>query len=472
MDKGMSMQTELFIKEKKQTETGYVTRAAMFASSKVIEVSTVANENWYLIYYKNHFINGVKLTHIEEDTFIHKTFTNGIVIESPNPLLSAFIPHKAISIPMKNKLFSQLQLHFSLQEVAYIATTLDSFFMKDEIISLIDKVYFHFRRSGKFMKSYQVIRILNDFAPSLKSAKERLESQEFNAYHGIYKSSDFLSILKKDPLFVELYCFNHRFNPEERRVVEDILSQHDALAAVLLWLEDIHRKQDTVTIEKYTNMALQYITLEEWMLVLGQVNINPFAVLPESKSLVEKMAEKGRVEQAALSIFAFINDLPSSYDAVLKTIWENSEPRFVLSHLDKFVELLQHLPRADRSRQMEEKIFQLAVNLFEEHELSFVQEQLVSIQELIPESEVIRKVKDMVQLEENPDRMMDVGDLYAEFKQYDKAIDCYFWEMELEPRNPLPVRKISKMYQLKGLNKEAASYQKLFEQLKSNQTAG
>ena len=68
--------------------------------------------------------------------------------------------------------------------------------------------------------------------------------------------------------------------------------------------------------------------------------------------------------------------------------------------------------------------------------------------------------------------MMELGDYYAEFKQFDLAIDCFFWEMELQPQDPSPVWKISKMYQSKGMIKEAAAYQKVFAQLKSNQETG
>jgi tetratricopeptide (TPR) repeat protein len=75
----------------------------------------------------------------------------------------------------------------------------------------------------------------------------------------------------------------------------------------------------------------------------------------------------------------------------------------------------------------------------------------------------------MVAMLEDPDHMMELGDHYVEFKQYDQAIDCYFWEMELNPQDPEPVWKICKMYQQKGMLKEAAEYQKVFSQLKSAQ---
>ena len=36
-------------------------------------------------------------------------------------------------------------------------------------------------------------------------------------------------------------------------------------------------------------------------------------------------------------------------------------------------------------------------------------------------------------LVEDPDHMMELGQYYAEFKQYDEAIGCFSWEMELHP---------------------------------------
>jgi tetratricopeptide (TPR) repeat protein len=121
---------------------------------------------------------------------------------------------------------------------------------------------------------------------------------------------------------------------------------------------------------------------------------------------------------------------------------------------------------------VEQRISDLASNLLKEYDLKTVQEKLSPVQTLQPDSTVIRKINEMIKLVEDPDRMMELGDLYSEFNQYDKAIDCFFWEMELEPQDPLPVRKISKMYQNKGLLSEAATYQKIYTQLKSNQETG
>ncbi len=472
MDNKLIMPTEISIKDKKHIVKGNVKKVAVFARSKVIEVITADQEKYYLIYYKNSFIYGTQLDRVEEGTFIDKACHEGIIIESPHPILSALIPQVPVTIPNKNNLFSQLQIHYSLQEMVYILTTLDSFFEKEQLIKIIDKVFFHFRRNGKFMKSFQVIQMLSDFSPTLKSAKERLASHEFSSYHDFYHTSSLPVILTKDPLFVELYCFKNRSNPNERIVLEEIVSKQDGLDGLLLWLENAEKLREAPSIEKYTGIALRFVTMEEWMLILGQININPFQELPESKSMIKKMLETGNYEKAALCLLNFIDDLPVSYDAILRLIWENSDPKFVIAHLDEFIKLLQHLPHAEKTKQFEQKVFQFAEILLKEHDIKTVHEKLLPIQKVIPDLEVIRKISEMVELLEDPDRMMELGDYYAEFKQFDLAIDCFFWEMELQPQDPSPVRKISKMYQSKGMIKEAAAYQKVFAQLKSNQETG
>ena len=473
MDKELMIPTEISIKDKKKIIKGNILRAALFARSKVVEVMTEEHDKYYLVYYKNSFIYTDKLSKTTEDTFIDKAFREGIILKAPNPMLPTFIPNLNVSIPSKNKLFTELQVHFSMQEVAYIATTLDSFFEKNQLIEMIDKIYYHHRRSGKFMKSFQVIQILRDFAPSLKSAKERLESHEYFSYHDFYNTSSLSEILKKDPLYVELHCFQNRLNPKEQQFLEQIFTQQDCnVEVLLLWLERVEKLQRVETLEKSTALALRFLTLEQWMLVLSEANINPFKELPEAKQLIEKMVAKGNTEKAALYLFTFLDDLPHSYETILTNIWGNSDPKFVFTHLDDFLTLLKHLPDDKKTIQMEQKMSQLAVLLLEEHDLQTVRNKLIPVNETIPHLKVFEKINKMAGLEEDPERMMELGDYYAEYQQYDKAIDCFFWEMELQPQNPIPVLRISKMYQQKGMVKEASVYQKIAAQLKDNQQVG
>lgn len=460
--------TEITIKDKKKTFKGKVVKAAVFTGSKIIHVRTTDHENFYLLYFKNSLLFGDKLEQISESSFVHKAFQDGMVIEESHPILPALIPNDSITIPNRGKLFAQLQSHYSPQEAAYIATTLDSFFEKNLLVKFIEDIYFGYRRNGKFMKAFQVSQILTEFMPQLKSAKERLSSLEFKSYFDFYHSASLPSIFNKDPLYVELYCYKNRFHPDVSPYLEEILSSKECfLDILLLWLEKARKLNSIESIEKYTNIALKSFTFKEWTDILCRENINPFSVLPGSKQMIEKMLREGNYETAASSLLNFIDVLPSSYDSILEELWGKLDVGFIVSHLDQFTAFLKN--RAKEETRSEPQIFQLIVSMLNGDDVKTVYEKLLPLQNVLPQSAGLKKLATMVNILEDPDRMMELGDCYAEFKQYDSAIDCFFWEMELNPQDPNPIRKISKMYQQKGKVKEAAAYQKVLAQLKNSQ---
>ncbi|WP_251551038.1 hypothetical protein [Neobacillus muris] len=472
MNQELIKPAELTIKDKKKVVKGTITRLAVYARSKVVEVLTGEKACYYLVYYKNHMVYGAQLEQAPSGTFISKAFQEGISIVSPHPLLSAGIPHLSVAIPNKNKVFSQIQTDFTLQESAYIAATLDAFFEKDQLAAFIDKIFYHYRRSGKFFKSFQIVQLLNTFAPEIKSMKHLINSQEFIPYHHFYQSSNLPAIMSKDPLFAELSAFKNRTQPDSWTFLANLAAEHDGWTVLWLWLEKSEQLPDSAAMEKYTEIALQLVTKEEWLLILSMAGINPFRVLADSKAIIEKMVQKGNAEWAALYLFDHMEELPDTYMPILQTIWEKAETNFIISHLDRFIGLLSLLPQSETFQEFEQKAFQLAVTLLNQYELDTVCDKLSVFRKIYPDSKVLRKMNMMQGLLEDPDRMMELGDCFAEFRQFDKAIDCFFWEMELDPKNPSPVQKISKMYQYKGMAKEAAAYQKVFAQLKSNQAAG
>jgi tetratricopeptide (TPR) repeat protein len=461
------MPTEITIKDNKRTLKGNVVRGAIFAGSKVLHVKTTDAEDFYLVYFQNNFIYGDKLDKVADGSFIDKTFQAGLVVEAPHPILSSLIPKPFVTIPNRSKVFSQIPSHFSPQERALIAATLDSFFEKDQLVKVIEQIYFDYRRNGKFMKAFQVLQISTDFIPQLY---ERLATRELHSYDEFYHSSDLPSIFKKDPLFAELYCYKNRSNPDAYLFLEEILKTKDCFVEMtLLWLENVRRYQKAESIEKMTRLALKFVTLKEWVFILSEEKINPFHVLPEARSFIEKMIKEGNYETAALALLNFIDDLPDTYEPILKQVWENLDAEFVGSHLAHFISILQRKMNVENQKQSELQISQLIVSMLKGYDLKTVYDKLLPLKKVLPHSMVIRKLTKMVALLEDPDHMMELGDHYVEFKQYDQAIDCYFWEMELKPQDPEPVWKICKMYQQKGMLQEAAEYQKVFSQLKNAQ---
>ena len=473
MKNKLIMPIEISIKEKKKLTIGNVIQAAVISRCTVLEVKTSQNENYYLIYYKNSLIYGEIVEKVEAGSFIDQAFKMGIVLHEDHPFLSAIITSEIAAIPNKNKLFTHLQSHYSLQEVAFIATMLDSYFSKEQLTKLIYKIFYHYRRNGNFSKAFQIIQILTEFAPDLSSAKEIKNSLEFFSYKDFYNSSSLETIQEKDPLFVEWHCFKNRFSPDEHNLLENSYRKHDSyLEIVLLWLEKVEKSSKADSIDKYTNIALQFMPLEKWILTLGYLKINPFLKVPQAKAMIDKMLQDKNYETAALYLLNFLDTLPTTYEDILHTLWENLDTSFIASHVDTFILLIQRLVLNDDENQSEEKLIQLIGKLLETYDLKAVHEKLLPIQKSVLNSPVLQKINKMLTLLEDPDHMMELGQYYAEFKLYDEAIECFSWEMELHPNDPTPVSQLSKMYQNKGMVSEATAYHQVYTQLKSNQEVG
>ncbi|MBS8266431.1 hypothetical protein DYI25_18585 [Mesobacillus boroniphilus] len=472
MNSELTMPTKISFKSNRVIVNGEVKRTAIFARFMVAEVQTELNEKYYLIFYKNALIYGAKLEKVQKDSFIDKMLNEGIVLDQNHPLLPVLIPSTALAIPAKNKLFNHLQRNYSLLEIPCIAAALDSFFSQEQLAKQIENIFFHYRRNGSFYKAFQSIHILSNLSPSLEHLKDRLHAREYSSYSSFYATSSLSAIQKKDPLFAEFHCYTNRKNPEHYQMLENILNNEGRYAeGLLVWLED-KRNLTAESVKRQTELALNYIPLENWILALSYAKINPYKWVPESRTFIEALIREGQYEKAAVYLFPFIEDLPAEFHQVLNELWKHIDAEFVSSHLEEFLLLHQQVAQENDPKQSEQRILQLTAKLMEGHDLKTVCEKLKPIQMKFPHSIIIRKINKMAALMENPDRMMELGQFYADFNQYDQAIECFFWEMELNPADPAPVRQLCKMYQHKGMVKEASAYQQIYTQLRSDQETG
>ncbi|MBT2687227.1 hypothetical protein J7I93_03410 [Bacillus sp. ISL-47] len=464
--------TQITFKSKKGIKNGVVIRTALFARFKVAVVETKLKEKYYFIFYKNNLIYGDLIEHIEEGTFIDKAMKEGIVLERNHPLLSGLYQAVPLTIPAKNKLFTMLQRNYSLLEIPCIAAALDSFFSKEQLSKTIEKIFFHFRRNGSFLKAFQSIHILSDLSPSLVTVGDILNTREFSSYANFYYTSPISAIHQKDPLYSEFYCFAKRKNCNHHTMLETLLKNQERYAEwLLVWMED-KKNLTPESVESNTDLALHYIPLENWIIALSQAKINPFQGVQQSLGFIEELIRNGQLEKAAIYLFPFIEDLPDEFNNVLKDLRKHLDPQFVASHLDEFLLLLQQIDQEDDPMQTEQRILQLIAKLMEGHDLMTVSAKLKPVSKKFPHSLAMRKINKMAAILEDPDRMMELGQYYAEFSQYDQAIECFFWEMELKPTDPDPVWQLCKMYQQKGMVQEASAYQQIYTQLRSRRETG
>ncbi|MBB6453546.1 tetratricopeptide (TPR) repeat protein [Salirhabdus euzebyi] len=452
------------VKEKKQVLEGEVKRIALFFRSKIVEIDA-GGESFYLVYYKDVFVHGEKLRNFKEHSFIQNSFQTGIVFESPHPMLSNLIPKNSVAIQHKNKLFEKLHSQYSLQEITYIAITLHDFFEKEELDTVISDIFFHYRRSGNLLKSYQILLLLHEFAPHLKIANESLRSLEYKNYHKYYHSSDLLAIHKKDPFYVELQCFSNRFISENREILQNILREKEnSIALLILWIESCEKAVMQETVDQYNSVALKIFTLEQWINILNKLRMNPFQAMPEAKSFIKVLTQKQEYEKAAMMILPHQHELPNSYKPFVSDIWSNVSSSFLVSHIEKCIQVIPHVFEQNE-KSLEQLLHRLVVQMLQESEVEEVQEKLLPLKKKMVKSLVLNKVDKMVKMSQDLDSMMELGNYFEEFQQYDKAIECFSWEMELFPDDPKPVWKMIKMYQQKGMTDQVQAFQKIYSQL-------
>ncbi|MFZ3579399.1 tetratricopeptide repeat protein [Virgibacillus sp. DJP39] len=459
---------EIVIKDKKKVHKGTIVNLTLFAKMKILQVETVLSEQFYLVFYNNSIIYGDLLPTIEKGSFIDQARNLGISFEKNNPLIPALITSKSIKTPNTSNIFNYLQDHYTLKDVAYIATALDSFFPKEKLTQVIDKIILHFRRNGNFLEAFQVNQLLSTFSSSL-ATQDRLVSDEYKTYSQFYSSSSLSSIYKKDPLYVEFYCFENRHDPSTHTLLEDHLLSEERYSEVLcLSLERFINNPGAYPIEFYTDIARKFIPFKQWLKILVTFNVNPFHILRESQQTIEKMIDDKQYEDAATCLLPFIDNLPASYDGLLTRVWSHIDHHIIEARLNDFLPLLERFIKVNGLKDSEHTIALLVEKLFINNDLQAVDDLLTPIRKLASHSLSLNKVSNMVKLSDNLDRMMELGDYFAEFKQYDQALECFFWEMELQPQDPDPVWRIMKMYQQKGVSDEAKAYQQLYTQLKAN----
>jgi tetratricopeptide (TPR) repeat protein len=71
------------------------------------------------------------------------------------------------------------------------------------------------------------------------------------------------------------------------------------------------------------------------------------------------------------------------------------------------------------------------------------------------------KIEAIVELSDSLNNMQSLGELYFEFQQFERAIECFSWEMELDPTNPKPLQWLAKVYHEMGQEQESEVYQQL-----------
>lgn len=439
---------------------GRVHRIAVYLQSKVLEIIDSNDSAFYLIYFKNNILGGGKLAEIKEGTFLHTVFQQGIVCYTSHPLFPLLLPKsRTIHLPQANDIFTQLQNHLSLLEVSLAATCMDNFIEQQQLVSIIRQIFNHFKRGGHFAKAYQTAKILLTFSPGIKAIQEIIRTSEFEKYRKEDETNPEI-LLEQAPLLMEPFYYQNRAERKYEVHLHQLLKQQSrSLERLILFIDLFEMKHDFYDYTDFLSLLKRELKpIDQYAVLKFLCECSP-TYPPLIEQLIQEQISLKRYPEALSFIFNQIPQLSSTHYEIIEMVMEHVDTSYIL-HLTNVNQIINHLYLTEPSKK-EALVRRLVTCLLKNYEPSKVKVWLHPIRENNSCLKICSEIDQLESLSRDLDQLMKLGELYYRFELLDQSIECFAWEMELNPASLEPIRWLSKLYEEKGMREEADSYKKL-----------
>jgi tetratricopeptide (TPR) repeat protein len=442
-----------------------VTRLAVYNVCKIIEAVNEKGECFYLFFYKDQFLTGKKAAKLKRHSHIEKVFKNGILFSSPHPLVHKLTEkYSSFTLQSFTSLWPKLEATYTPQETALIFTFFDSFIKKEKIVKIMKNSFYDYRRNGQLFLAYQIIHILKNFAPKYKWAYETANSLQFHKFMKIYEENSTV-LQTKDPLYTEQFCFSHRAKDENFFILQTKLSAEKRWIDLIgLYVDHISSRQEPSldVYQKLLSLLPLYLSEEESTTLLHDL----YKKVPHFQPLQNNLFHtfmKHHLYEEAIHLAINKNITPSEIQLQqLTNLLDNGSIT-----IDKLnVEKMNDLPIKQLNPTILEKILRICVpRLLSQYDLSYVSQWLSPFYSANLPLPILQQIHTMIEIKEDPDQQLFLGEYYYEFNQLEKAIDCFSWEMELNPTDPKPVQWLTKIYREMGMIEESKAYQQIYSSM-------
>jgi hypothetical protein len=437
-------------------------RVSFYLQGEIIEAfNEDRNEVYYLFFYKSHYLTACKAKKLRRNSYIERAFKEGLVFDSPHPiinkLLSSDSPYK---IPTFKSFLTKLEKLYSKHERAFILTFFESFYPKKDLFHEISSIFYEYRRNGQMFLGYRIVRILHDFAPNHSLVKELMNSLVFNKYAELYNEVS-EKLLEKDPIFAEKLLFARRNEKETFHQLVQCYEKDSRLFDLLALYSD--KLTDTPSNDSYRpflKLLHQTFNEHETTAILEKLSLQVPAYLPLQQELFTSYVKAHKMKE----VFYLVNQkefhLNKSESRTFGSILDDLDFEDEFIHPEMLRSLMKTVMKFFPDR-VEDFLYKSVVTLLNTHELSYIKEWLAPFKESYSHLPLFEKIDTMLTLNDDLDQMQTLGELNVEFKQLDKAIECFCWEMELKPNDPKPLQWLAKIYQDKGMDQEADAFRQL-----------
>ncbi|RXJ00251.1 hypothetical protein DS745_12005 [Anaerobacillus alkaliphilus] len=436
-------------------------QVSFYLQGQIIEAFCEKNEVYYLLFYKTNFLTAFKPTRLRRNSYIERAFKKGQVYPADFPfiheLLSSNNPCQVVNF---EQLLRQLKKIYTPQEKALILTFLESFIPKKQLFNEILAEFYEHRRNGQMLLGYQIIRILMDFAPKHSLIKQQASDRSFNK-HAFSYDNNCSDVMEKDSIYAEKVLYSQKEQEESyRQLVVRYQSESRWLDLMVLSIYQLKLSFSELHYASLKQLLEKHFDETKIIQVLEQLFFQLPNFLPLQKELFHFYIKTQDIEKLCNLLDSNSFQLSSSQVKKISDILEGLDFEKHLLAPD-VVRLLVKSVLDIYPEKTEKLLSKCIIWLLSNHEPAYIKNWLQAFRENPGARKIYSEVETMEKLNDDLDHMQILGQLYFQYKQFEKAIECFSWEMELEPNNPKPLQWLSKVYREKGMAEESDMYRQL-----------
>ncbi|MEQ6377975.1 hypothetical protein RZN25_14245 [Bacillaceae bacterium S4-13-56] len=446
------------LKDRKHVISLEPIRMTCYANLAIVEASH-QQSLYYLFFLDNEFLTALKTNKIKKDTFLERAWKEGIILTAPHPLITKRLSDHSLHNTSFQGLLNQILS--SKQDAAKKVLTLfifDNYIDNEKLNKRVKSIYYNSRRDGKLKDAYRILKYVQLFTVSSHWSYEYSADLDYSSYEKHYISSSQQS--SKDTLYWIWKNFQNRdemfssllsipnVDPFYSVVWSyDLILSHkndDYLSAFLDKISSFPKEDQYALVRPLLSLDFKN---ETWIshasqLLLDLEKVNDFLELL-SQNKLSLSHEHG----------VLIRQILREKPMLIEKISTNHTSQYLIPLYIDFKRELEGILQ-DRM----EKFISTAP-------LDQIPAWIKSYQEFPSILRPIHEFYSMIKYLNDPDHQLDLGKVYASFHRYDDAIECFSFEMELNPTDPEPIQWLAKIYQEKGLKEESKAYQQLYSQV-------
>ncbi|WP_017473740.1 tetratricopeptide repeat protein [Amphibacillus jilinensis] len=427
------------IQSQKKQAVLTIKKLTLYQRCKIIHAKGRSGADYYLIFHKDRYINTAKINHLKDDGFIKKAFSNGLVIKGAHPAIYKLVnDHVFMCTRMTQTINKFKQRQPNLEQVITL-TYFDQFITKDELINAFIDCFRDYRRKGNIQKAYNVLSVLKHYDPNNQFAKEMLASMTFQGYQSTYKEYFYYTPLDPQRLYdifthhersVDLsilvtYRLLNRFSLTDWNVFQNFLSSYPKEVQANTTFQLFKQKPALIKYRSFTDVLLTHANTKQFFKIVFNDSFPHDLYQP-----------------------LFIKHMENASEELIMEVFNNKYP---------LQEVIKDFP-INKQEQAIRPMIEIILKHTSIHE---VLAWLENFKHTFSFQSALEQIK---QLEENPDKQDQLGDLYKMFNDLDHAISCYKWVIEFNPNHELTLKKLITLLKQNGQNEEAEAYQQQFIQ--------